>query len=143
MGHCWKSKDEVMFFHRPVNMSVPELANQLELIYISSVQIHDIVWKTCRERWMMGQMERERERESGKSVLTTLLAAADEYHSCPSTRMALALNNPWNKRNNYFYLFLFVWACPTLWRVSWLLYGISTLFGSFNAKLNFKRFRLV
>ena len=44
-------------------MDVPALANQQELIYISSVQTQDIIWKTCRERWMRGT-DWERERES-------------------------------------------------------------------------------
>ena len=44
---------------------MPELADQQELIYISSVQTQDIVWKTCQEQWMIGMdEERERERES-------------------------------------------------------------------------------
>ena len=43
------------------------LANQQEVINHRTVQIQDVVWKTCREQWMIGtngERERERERES-------------------------------------------------------------------------------
>ena len=35
-------------------MNVPKLAEQQELILIISVQTQNVVWKTCRERWMIG-----------------------------------------------------------------------------------------
>ena len=48
-------------------MDVPVLADQQEVIYISSVQTQDLIWKTYWERWMIvteEERERERERES-------------------------------------------------------------------------------
>ena len=47
-------------------MDVGVLADQQEHIYISFVQTPDVVWKTCRERWMIGtdgEKERERKKE--------------------------------------------------------------------------------
>ena len=38
----------------PLQMDVQELADQPEHIDISSVWTQDIVWKTCRERLMIG-----------------------------------------------------------------------------------------
>ena len=52
-------------------MDVPVLADQQELIYISSVQTQDVVWRTRWEGW--GEREREREREFGKSMLSAQL----------------------------------------------------------------------
>ena len=43
-------------------MDVLMLANQQELIYISSVQTQDVVWKTCLEQWMI-RTDGERVRE--------------------------------------------------------------------------------
>ena len=40
-------------------MDVPVLANQQELIYISSVWTQDVIWKTYWERCMIG-MDEER-----------------------------------------------------------------------------------
>ena len=34
-------------------MDVPELADQQILIKISSIRTVDVVWKTCKERWMI------------------------------------------------------------------------------------------
>ena len=48
-------------------MDVPVLADQQELIYISSVRTQDVVWKTCQEQWMIGMDE---EKESGKFVIS-------------------------------------------------------------------------
>ena len=58
----------VMFFYGPFHMDWPVLADQQELIYINCVQTQHVVWKNCRERWMIGtdeEREREREREGG------------------------------------------------------------------------------
>ena len=47
-------------------MDVPVLADQQESTYNISVRTQDVVWKTCREQWMIGtdgEKERERERE--------------------------------------------------------------------------------
>ena len=53
----------VTFLFRPLYMDVPVLADQQELINISSVRTQDVVWKICRERWMIGtDGERKRER---------------------------------------------------------------------------------
>ena len=38
-----------MFFNGPLYMDVPVLADQQELIYISFMQMLDVVWKTCQE----------------------------------------------------------------------------------------------
>ena len=48
-------------------MDVPVLVKYLELIYTRSVWTLDVVWKTCRERWMIGT---DIERESGRSMLS-------------------------------------------------------------------------
>ena len=50
-------------------MDVPVLADLQELLYIGSMGTNDVVWKTCRERWAIGRIERE----SGKSVPTVRL----------------------------------------------------------------------
>ena len=51
-GHSWRSKDELISW--PLHMDVPVLADQQELTYNSSVRTQNVVWKTCRERWMIG-----------------------------------------------------------------------------------------
>ena len=51
---------EVIFFYGSLHMDVSVLTNQQELINIISVQTQDVVWKTCRDWWMMG-MDEERE----------------------------------------------------------------------------------
>ena len=43
-------------------MNVPVLTNNLQLIYISSVQTQNVVYKTCRVGWMIGR-DGERARE--------------------------------------------------------------------------------
>ena len=54
------------FSDEPLHTDVQVLADQLELIYDSSVRRQDVVWKTCR-KWCM--IETYDGRESGKSVL--------------------------------------------------------------------------
>ena len=49
-------------------MDEQALGDQLEPIYNSFVLIQDLAWKTCRERWTIGKMAKER-------LLKTLLAA--------------------------------------------------------------------
>ena len=44
-------------------MDAPVLDNQQELIYISSMRTLDVVWRSCREQWMIGEKLKERERE--------------------------------------------------------------------------------
>ena len=60
----------MMLFYEPLNIDMPGLANQQELIYISSVWTQDLVWRTCWEKWMIGT---DGKRESGKSVLSVQL----------------------------------------------------------------------
>ena len=55
-------------------MDVRVLAYHQKLIYISSVQTQDVVWKSCQEQWMIGM---DRERESEKPVLPAQLN--DDY----------------------------------------------------------------
>ena len=50
--HCWKI--HVTFSYGPLHMDVPVLADQQEPTYNSSVRTQDVVWITCRERWMIG-----------------------------------------------------------------------------------------
>ena len=56
-------------------MDVPVLVDQQELIYINSMQTQDVVWKTCRVRWMIGN---NGERGSEKSVLSERLDDDDD-----------------------------------------------------------------
>ena len=58
------------FFDEPLHMDVPMLADQQKLIYISSLLILDVFWKTCRMQWMIGT---DAERKSRKSMLSTWL----------------------------------------------------------------------
>ena len=37
------------FIYGPLHMDMSVLADQQELIYISSMQTQDVVWKTCQE----------------------------------------------------------------------------------------------
>ena len=69
-GEAKKNSLEMFFY-----MDVPALVYQQELIYISPVRTQNIVWKTCRERWMIGTGE---EREPGKSVLSGRLDDNDD-----------------------------------------------------------------
>ena len=63
-----QGQTSVTFFYGPLHKTVPVLADQQELIYINSVLIQDVVWKTCWE-----QLMRERERVSKKSMLSMRL----------------------------------------------------------------------
>ena len=54
------------FFYEPLPMAMPVLADQQELIYISSVRTLDVVLKTGQDQWMIrtgGERKRERGRE--------------------------------------------------------------------------------
>ena len=57
----------MMFFYGRQHMDVPVLADQQELIYVSSVQTQDVIWKTYQERWMI---ETNSKWELGKSTLS-------------------------------------------------------------------------
>ena len=56
-------------------MDSPMLADHQEQIYISSVRTQDVVWKTCRERWMIGT---DREKQSEKPMLLVRLDDDDD-----------------------------------------------------------------
>ena len=64
-GHCWRSRDEVMYFYRPLHTDEQRQDDQLEPTYSGCVPIRDIVMKTCRQRWTIGSGD---ERGSGISV---------------------------------------------------------------------------
>ena len=49
-----RTKFKMTFFYKFLQMDVPNLADQQELIFIRSVRIQDEVWKTCQERWTIG-----------------------------------------------------------------------------------------
>ena len=51
-------------------MDTPALVDQQRLIYISCVQILDVVWRTCQKLWMI---EMDREKESGNFLLSARL----------------------------------------------------------------------
>ena len=57
----------VAFSYEPLHTDLKVLDDQLELIYKSSVQTQDVVYKTNRKRWTI---ETNGEKESGKSMLT-------------------------------------------------------------------------
>ena len=62
-------------------MDVPMLADQQNLIYIILERTQHVSWKICGERWIIGmdgEREREKERESGKSVLSARLDDDEE-----------------------------------------------------------------
>ena len=53
----------VTFFNEPRHMDVQVLVDQQEHFYISSVRTQDAIWKTCRERRIIGTEEEEEEKE--------------------------------------------------------------------------------
>ena len=61
-----QGQTHVIFSYGPLHMDVPVLVDQQELIYKSSVQTQDVVWKSCQERWVIGLIG---EKESEKSLL--------------------------------------------------------------------------
>ena len=68
IGHCWRSKDELISDAPRWTPSHGRVKadDQLELIYNSSVPIQDVALKTYRERWTI---ETGGGRGSGRSVL--------------------------------------------------------------------------
>ena len=73
--HCWRNKDELIS-DWPLHADMPVWADQQEIIYISSVQTQDAVWKTCPEWQLIGM---KGERESGKSMLSASFDGDDTY----------------------------------------------------------------
>ena len=65
-GHCWRSRDEVMFSYGPPHMAVQKQDDQHEHTFSSYVRIRDVVLKICLGRWTIG---RSGERGSWISVL--------------------------------------------------------------------------
>ena len=65
-GHCWRSRDEVMYFYGPPLRAVQEQDDQHEHTFGNYVRIQDVVLKTCLRRWTIGKSG---ERGSGISVL--------------------------------------------------------------------------
>ena len=63
--------------HGPRQVDVPVLVDQQEIIYISTVRTKNVVWKTCREQWMIRM---DGERALRKSILSTLIDDDDEDH---------------------------------------------------------------
>ena len=74
------TNSQVTFFCGSIHMDVPELADLQVLIYSSSVWTQDVIWKTYWERWIIG-MDKESERESGKSALSAQLDNDDENNN--------------------------------------------------------------
>ena len=68
VGHCWRSKDELIsdeLLWTPAYGQAKQ-DGQLEHTFSSYVRIRDVALKTCQKRWMIG---RGGERGSGISVL--------------------------------------------------------------------------
>ena len=57
----------MIFSYGPLHTDMEVLADQQKLIYNSSLQAQDVVWRTCQKQLMIGM---NGERESGKSMLT-------------------------------------------------------------------------
>ena len=76
-----RTKSSVTFSYGPRHMDEPVLDNQ-EHTYTSSVWTQDVVWRICRERWMIGMIC---ERDSGKSLLAARLDDDDDddIYVCP------------------------------------------------------------
>ena len=57
------------FFNGHLFKEVAALAGLQELICIKFMWTQDVIWKTCKGRWVI-KMGGERERESGKSIFS-------------------------------------------------------------------------
>ena len=86
-------------------MNMPVFGNQQELIYISLVRIRDVVWKNCRERWMIGT-DRERERESKKKSVLSPWLDDDEYFIKQTNQQT---NKKIPKQTNKKFMLLFIY----------------------------------
>ena len=64
-----------MFFYGLLHMDLPVLAEQQELIYICSMRTQNVVWMTCRERWVIGT---DGEMKSKKFLLLAWLDDDDD-----------------------------------------------------------------
>ena len=65
-GHCWRSRDELLYSYGTLHMAEQKQGDQVEPAYSRSVRIRGVALRTCRKRWTIG---RSGERESGISVL--------------------------------------------------------------------------
>ena len=64
-----KMNSYAKFSDRPLHTDMQVLDDQQELIYDSSVQTQDIVYRTCQKQWMIA-LNGEREREIHASTMT-------------------------------------------------------------------------
>ena len=90
------------FFYESLRIDVALLDDRHELIYISYMRTQDIVWKTCREWWMIGmniyiyiERERERERERVKKICdcsATLWYIYHHHHVALVARISLTFS---------------------------------------------------
>ena len=58
-GHCWRSRDEVMYSYGPPHMAVQKQDDQHEHTFSNYVRIQDVVLKTCLRQWMIGKSVRD------------------------------------------------------------------------------------
>ena len=78
-------------FKGPLHVDLPVLVKEQELIYISSVRTQGVVWKTCRERWMI-EMDAEKESQL-KSVLAARLDEKKRIHEKWCNESSIYLSN--------------------------------------------------
>ena len=64
---CWRNKDKLIrnVLQWTTSLDVPGVADQQELTYNSSVRTQDAVWKTWRERYMIGTDGKEERKSQG------------------------------------------------------------------------------
>ena len=75
-GHCLGSKDELIIdvLQRSPSNGRSSLGRPTRTYLQQLFAAQDVVWKTCRERWMIGTdggREREKKREGGEIVKVT------------------------------------------------------------------------
>ena len=134
-----------MYSCGPPHMANQKQDDQLEHTYSSYVRIQDVTLTTCRRRWMIGRCG---ERGSGISVL----AARHDDDDIIVHKLFVLDKNTWNyiiayrllalDRNIFNHIILYKLLVMIGWLVV-LFYSVSTILGSFNVDLNFKRFSLV
>ena len=76
VGHCWRSRDEVMYSYGPLHMAEKKQGGQLKPTYSSCVRIRGVALGTSRKRWTIG---RNGDRGSGISVLAARQDDDDFY----------------------------------------------------------------